>query len=224
MSEIREQIIQSIEAHKIIAIVRGVPLSDMPALAGALYDGGIRLLEITLNQSDPAERKATAGCIHLLRETMGDRMYFGAGTVMDKEQLALVHDAGAQFAISPNMDEGVIRQTREYGMVSIPGALTPTEIQSAHIAGADFVKVFPADAMGSAYIRAIRAPMNHVKLLAVGGVFLNTIDEFWNAGVCGFGLGNAIIDKKKVAAGDFAGVTAQAAAYTKAADALVREG
>ena len=220
MSE-RQKIIETIYGTKIVVIVRGMQTKDMVPLAEALNEAGIRLLEMTFNQSDAAERTETARCISLLREKLGDRMYFGAGTVMNVEQMKLAMSAGAQFLISPHTNTDVISQTVAKGLVSMPGAFTPTEIQTAHEAGADFVKVFPIDAVGPGYLKSVIAPLNNIPLIAVGSVDLPVMKGYWDAGCVGFGMGS-IIDRAAVAAGDFARVTEKAKAYTALADSLVR--
>ena len=147
----RETLIQKVLDKKIVAIVRGVYGEDCVKLAKALYDGGIELLEVTFDQSKPEELSRTADSIRLLVERLGDKMTFGAGTVTTLEMLELARNAGAKFIVSPDTNEEVIRATVASGMVSMPGALTPTEIVTAHRAGADFVKRFPAGTQGVAY-------------------------------------------------------------------------
>ena len=149
---------------------------------------------------------------------MKGRMYIGAGTVLTEKQVDMTKAAGGCFIISPNTDEAVIAHTRLEGMVSIPGALTPTEIVTAHKAGADFVKLFPVSSLGASYIKAVSAPLSHIKLLAVGGVTPENMDEYFAAGAVGFGIGANIVDKKLVEAEDYAGITALAEKYTKAAE------
>ena len=139
----REQIIQKVLDKKIVAIVRGVYGEDCVKLAQALYDGGIELLEVTFDQSKPEALGRTSDTIHELVVRLGDKMAFGAGTVTSLEMLELAKNAGAQFIVSPDTNEEVIKATVAGGMVSMPGALTPTEILNAHRYGADFVKVFP---------------------------------------------------------------------------------
>ena len=140
----RDQVIQQIEQEKIIAIVRGVGPEQCMKVADALYAGGIRLMEITYNQKDPASFQATADAISAITKAYEGRMFVGAGTVTTTELVELTAKAGGKFIISPDTNPDVIRRTRELDMVSMPGALTPTEIMTAHRAGADYVKLFPA--------------------------------------------------------------------------------
>ena len=208
-------IIKSVEENKIIAIVRGVDKEDLLPLAEALYEGGIRLLEITYSADGRVSDTEIASRIKLLADTFEGRMLIGAGTVLTEAQVELTANAGGKFIISPDTNTEVIGKTKELGLVSMPGALTPSEITAAARAGADFVKLFPVTSFGPEYIKAISAPLSHIKLLAVGGVNLDNIKEFLKAGVCGFGLGSNIIDKKLIAEGNFGGITELARKYVE---------
>ena len=196
-----------IEQEKIIAIVRGVAPEVTMKVADALYAGGIRLMEITYNQKDPASFRNTADAIAAVRKAYEGRMCVGAGTVTTTELVELTASAGGQYVISPDVNTAVIRRTKELGMLSLPGAMTPTEVLTAHYAGADFVKLFPAGNLGPAYIKAIRGPISHVKLLAVGGIDEKNIPDFLKAGVCGFGIGGNLANKTWIANGEFDKVT-----------------
>ena len=154
-----------IEQNKVIVIVRGQYGEKLLKLARALYDGGIRMLEITFDQSDPENLTKTPQAIKLISDEIPG-MLVGAGTVMTTVQVDAAVAAGAEYIISPNTDEEIIRYTKEKGIVSIPGAMTPSEIAAAHKYGADFVKVFPVCDLGVAYIKNIRAPLSHIKLVA----------------------------------------------------------
>lgn len=211
----REQIIQKVLDKKIVAIVRGVYGEDCVKLAQALYDGGIELLEVTFDQSKPEALGRTSDTIHELVVRLGDKMAFGAGTVTSLEMLELAKNAGAQFIVSPDTNEEVIKATVAGGMVSMPGALTPTEILNAHRYGADFVKVFPTSSLGTAYIKAVRGPINHVRLLAVGGVNEKNIGEFIKAGVDGAGVGGNLVNKEWIARGEFDKITALAKEFVE---------
>ena len=211
----REEIIKKIEQEKIIVIVRGVEREKLIPLAEAMYDGGIRLLEITYSADGKISDEETAASIKRLSEHFGDRMHIGAGTVLTEKQVELTHKAGGKFIISPDTCPEVIKKTRELEMVSMPGALTPSEIQTAHKSGADFVKMFPITNMGVGYVKAVLAPLSHIKLLAVGGVNADNMQDYLKAGVRGFGIGSNIIDKKMLAEGDYNGITELAKKYVK---------
>ena len=213
----REQIIQKVLDKKIVAIVRGVYSEDCVNLARALCEGGIELLEVTFDQSKPESLNRTSDTIRQLVEQLGDRMIFGAGTVTTLEMLELARNAGAQFVVSPDTNEEVIKATVAAGMVSMPGALTPTEIVTAHRYGADFVKLFPAGTQGTAYFKAVTAPLNHIRLLAVGGVNEKNIADFMAAGAVGAGVGGNLVNKTWIANGEFDKITALAKEFTEKA-------
>lgn len=209
----REDVIRAIEKEKLIVIVRGIEHEKLIPLAEAMYEGGVRLLEITYSANGAVSDEDTAENIRMLCEHFGDRMYIGAGTVIKPEQVELTKAAGGKFIISPDTYEVVIQKTRELDMVSMPGALTATEIQTAHRAGADFVKMFPITNMGTDYVKAVKAPLSHIRLLAVGGVDQYNMKDYLKAGVSGFGVGSNITNKKMLAENDYAGITKLAQEY-----------
>lgn len=209
----REQIINTIEKEKIIVIVRGVEKEKLIPLAEAMYAGGIQLLEVTYSANGKVFDEETAENIRILSKQFEGRMYIGAGTVLTEKQVELTAKAGGKFIISPDTCPEVIRKTRELGLVSMPGALTPSEMQIAHRNGADFIKIFPITSLGASYVKAVKAPLSHLKMLAVGGVDENNIAEYLKAGINGFGLGSNIIDKKKIAENDWLGITELAKKY-----------
>ena len=211
----REQLIQKVLDKKIVAIVRGVYGEDCVKLAQALYEGGIELLEVTFDQAKPDELTRTSDSIKLLVECLGDKMVFGAGTVTTVEMLELAKNAGAKFIVSPDTNEEVIRATVAAGMVSMPGALTPTEVVTAHRWGADFVKLFPAGTQGTAYFKAVTAPLNHIRMLAVGGVNEKNIADFLAAGAVGAGVGGNLVNKTWIKNGEFDKITAVAREFVK---------
>ena len=212
----REQIIKLIEEHKIIAIVRGVERENLIPLAKALYDAGIRFLELTYSADGKVSDEEMADRVKMLVDEFDGKMYFGSGTVLSEKQVELTKKAGGTFIISPDTYENVIRKTRELEMVSIPGAFTPSEIQAAHRYGADFVKMFPMSNMGVSYLKAVKAPLSHIKLLVVGGVTLDNMCEFLDGGAAGFGIGTNFVDKKLIAEGRFDKITENAVKYVEA--------
>ena len=209
----RNRIIDAVEENKLIVIVRGVEREQLIPLAEAMYRGGVRLLEITYSADGRVSDEETADRIKMLVEHFNGRMLIGAGTVLKKSQVELTARAGGGFIISPDTNTQVIGETVRLGLVSMPGALTPTEVQTAHLAGADYVKLFPIGTLGADYVKAIRAPLSHIKMLAVGGVSLDNMAEYKKVGVSGFGISSGIIDKKMIADGDFDGITALAEKY-----------
>ena len=203
----RENVIRQVEEKKVIAIIRGVDPDKSLKVAQALYAGGIRMIEVTFDQKDEVKQAGTAESIRRIAEYFGGEVLVGAGTVTSVKLVEMAAQAGAQYIISPDSCEEVIRKTRELGLVSMPGALTPTDILNAHRWGADFVKLFPIGTLGTAYIKAIKAPINHIKLLAVGGVNPENITEYLDAGCCGAGIGGNLVNKKWIEAGEFDKIT-----------------
>lgn len=206
----RERIIQEILDKKIISIVRGVEPDKMVRIAEALYEGGVTMIEVTFNQKNPASWQETADSIASIKAAMGDRMFVGAGTVTSVELVDMAANAGAGYIISPDTDPEVIARTRELGLVSLPGAYTPTEAKQAHKAGADFVKLFPCVGDAPAYLKALCAPLSHIKFLAVGGVTADNVSEFLKAGAVGIGVGSSLVNKKWADSGAFYKITDEA--------------
>ena len=210
----REEIIKQVEAHKVIAIIRGVEPEKSLKVAKALYEGGIRMIEVTFDQKNEEKQKGTTESIRRISEYFQGKVSVGAGSVTSVKLVEMAAEAGAQYIISPDTSEEVIKRTRELGLVSMPGALTPTEIMNAHRWGADFVKLFPIGTLGTAYIKAVKAPLNHIKLLAVGGVNENNITEFLDAGCCGAGIGGNLVNKKWIENEEFKKITETAKKLT----------
>lgn len=210
-----EKVIEKILEGKIITIVRGVAKEKLISLAQAMYDGGIRLIECTYDASGKVSDEETASSIELLSKHFEGKMTVGAGTVLTEKQVELTKKAGGRFIISPDTNPDIIRKTKKLGLVSIPGALTPTEIVTAHRSGADFVKVFPVGALGYRYIKDVKAPLSNIRLLAVGGIDENNMKDYLDAGVCGIGIGSGIVKKKMIDEDDFKVITELAKTYTE---------
>lgn len=206
----RETVIKEIFRQKIIAIIRGADEQQALAVAKALYAGGISLVEVTFNQKAPETFIHTANAIRSIRDQMGDQMLVGAGTVTSIELVRLAADAGASYIISPDVDEAVIHETKRLGLVSIPGAYTPTEAKQAYNAGADFVKLFPCVGDAPAYIKALCGPLNHIPFLAVGGVNADNAADFLKAGAVGIGVGGSLVNKKWLDDGLYSKITEEA--------------
>ena len=204
--------------YKVVTVVRRLYGDDLLRLAHALHDGGVRLMECAFDQQDSACVEKTTEAIRSLRREMGEEMRFGAGTVLNRTQLEAAAAAGAEYIVSPNVNEKVITRTKELGLVSVPGALTPTEILSAHDMGADVVKLFPAMALGFSYIKDIMTPISHVKLMAAGGVNEENFSRFLSMGFVGAGISGRLTDKELIARGDYAELTRRAAAFMKLAE------
>ncbi len=182
-----------IEKEKLIVIFRGVKKEQMPELLPALYRGGIRIIEIAFNHSDPNTAEKTCELIKCAKEIMGDKMFVGAGTVINEGLVAKAYEAGAQFIFSPNVKKEVIKLTKQLGMLSIPGAYTPTECVDAYDAGADVIKLFPITEKDVGYVVNITRPLSHIPFICVGGVDAQKIPLYMNAGAIGVGTGISIL-------------------------------
>ncbi len=181
----------------IVAVVRCPDGRQLVEVARALAEGGVTVLEITMSVPDAVE------VVRQVRQALGDRILLGAGTVLDPETARAVLLAGAEFIVAPTVNRRVIRLCRRYGKLVMPGALTPTEILTAWEAGADIVKVFPAEVVGPAYFRALRGPLPQVRLMPTGGVDLTTAAAFLQAGACCLGVGGQLVEAQAVAQGEF---------------------
>ena len=212
---------------KIIAIVRGTYGEDLKNLALALYKGGIRFIEVTFDQKDPDCLKKTGDAIRMLNSlfkddttdnTLKDKLYVGAGTVLNEQQVRTAYEAGAKYIISPNTKEKVIALTKELGMISIPGAMTPTEILDAHDYGANLVKLFPATTLGLKYVKDILAPISHVNIIATAGITEENFAEFLKLGLKGAGISGRLTDKTLIASGNWEEITHRAQAFVTIAE------
>ncbi|MBQ6980466.1 MAG: bifunctional 4-hydroxy-2-oxoglutarate aldolase/2-dehydro-3-deoxy-phosphogluconate aldolase [Clostridia bacterium] len=183
----KKEIIERVKKEKIVAIIRGINPVDCLKLAQILYKNGISVMEIPFDVSK-TNNDNTIISIMEIKKTMPD-VIVGAGTVINIDFFNKAKEAGAQFIVSPNIDNFVITEAKNNGIVVMPGAMTPTEIEYAHRLGADFVKVFPASVLGAGYIKAVRSPLNNIDIIAVGGVNENNAGDFIKAGAIGVGVG-----------------------------------
>ncbi|MBK5242376.1 bifunctional 4-hydroxy-2-oxoglutarate aldolase/2-dehydro-3-deoxy-phosphogluconate aldolase [Clostridium sp.] len=184
--------------NKIVAIIRGIESDKILDVAQALYNGGIKCMEITFDQTSNENSIKCLQNIAKIKEKYGDKVLVGAGTVMSVEQVHEAIDFGAQIIISPNINLDVIRETKKMNAISMPGAMTPSEAASAYEAGADVIKLFPMGNLGIPYFKAIHAPLSHIKFAAVGGVNVDNIRDFLDAGICCFGIGGNLVNEKYV--------------------------
>lgn len=211
------EVVQFIEDNKVMVICRGLYNEDLMKVVDALYAGGVRLAEVTFDQNDPDAVEKTSGAIRQLKEKYPD-MKVGSGTVTSVEQVKATKEAGGEFCLSPNVNVEVIKATKEEDLVSIPGALTPTEILQAHEAGADIVKIFPAGWLGLRYLKDIKGPINHVKFLAAAGVNEENFADYLKAGYCAAGISGRLLDKKVIEQQNYAELTRRAQVFTKIAE------
>lgn len=199
---------------KVIVVCRGVALEEIAKVAEALYEGGIRFMEVPFNQADPSTFAATAAKIKAVKEALGGKMHVGAGTVITMEQFELAKAAGAEIIVSPTMEEDVIAATKAAGLISMPGCATPSEMTKAYKLGADLIKLFPSAVVNLKVIKEIRVPLNHLPLVCFGGVSAENIQEVLATGIVGVGVASAVLDKQALANKDYAKITALAKELT----------
>lgn len=181
----------------IVAVVRAPDGQQLVEVVRALADGGVHVVEITMT---------VPGAIDVLkqvRQALGDRVILGAGTVLDPETARAVFFAGAEYIVSPTVNLDVIKMCQRYDKLVMPGAFTPTEILTAWEAGADIVKVFPAEVLGPAYFKAMRGPLPQIRIMPTGGVDLTTAASFLKAGACCLGIGSQLVEPEAVAKKNF---------------------
>jgi 2-dehydro-3-deoxyphosphogluconate aldolase / (4S)-4-hydroxy-2-oxoglutarate aldolase len=202
----------------VVAVIRALSKDQLPGIANALLEGGVPAIEVTM--STP---KALAG-IEALADSLGDRAIVGVGTVLDAHTCRDAIAAGAQFVVSPVLDEDIIATTKRYGKISIPGAFTPTEILRAWTLGANVVKVFPSTSLGPQYIKDLLAPMPQLRLTPTGGIDLKNAPDWIKAGAACLGVGTSLVTRDALAKNDWASIAANAKAFTQAVAAARRPG
>lgn len=203
----REETLARVLDSGLVAVVRAESSERVVPVAKALAEGGVSAIEVTFTVPDALE------VIRGVRQALGDSIVLGAGTVLDPETARAALLAGARFVVSPTVNLETIRLVRRHGAVMMPGAFSPTEVLSAWEAGADVVKIFPADVGGPAYLKALRGPLPQVRLMPTGGVDLGTAEEFLKAGACCLGVGSALVDPLAVSAGDYGHLKSLAEQY-----------
>ncbi len=206
--------LELLKKNKIVAIFRGISLEDSAPAANALYHGGVRLMETTMNSEN-----AVKIIPHMRRALPGDA-FVGAGTVINLTLAREAITAGAQFIVTPNVNLEVIKYCVENKVPVFPGAMTPTEILTAWEAGSTAVKLFPMGALGISYFKEILGPLSHIPMVLTGGIDLENMHEFVRLGAAGFGIGGNLLRKDLVAAGRFDELQALAGKYVHAAGKL----
>ena len=202
-------VIHQIHSTGLVAIIRASGSDELIGVVNALSEGGLTCIEVTMTTPNALE------VIRAAREAVGDSAAIGVGTVLDAETARAAMLAGAQFVVAPIVDLPTIEICKRYHVPILPGAMTPTEIVRAWQAGADMVKVFPTGTLGAKYIKDIRGPLPHIKLVPTGGVDLDTIADFIKAGATALGVGSALVTKEAVKNRDFATLKTTAAEFLK---------
>ncbi len=205
-----EQVLKSIEDGRIVAILRGDFGGREEAIASVLVEAGITAIEVTLNSPN------AFGSINLLAVRFGSRIAIGAGTVLRADEVERAARAGATFIVSPNLSVSVIEATKRTGLVSLPGCFTPSEIIEALDAGADAVKLFPAQCLGEDFIRALRGPLPNARLIPTGGVTPEAARSYVEAGAWAVGVGSELIGKAVAKDEGFESLRQRAAAFVAA--------
>lgn len=206
----RDDVLTRILDRRLIAVIRSPDAAELVECCRALADGGIDIVEITFT---------TPGAEQVLRDVrreLGDAVLVGAGTILDAETARIAVLAGADFIVGPTTQLDVIRLAKRYGKIVMPGAFTPTEVMTAWEAGADIVKVFPADMGGPRHLKALLGPLPHVRLMPTGGVDLKTARSFLDAGACALGLGSALVDATSLAERSWDSLRSRAADFVRA--------
>jgi 2-dehydro-3-deoxyphosphogluconate aldolase/(4S)-4-hydroxy-2-oxoglutarate aldolase len=193
----------------IVAVVRSPDSAQLVEVCRALADGGVTVVEITMTVPDALD------VVRAVRKALGERVLLGAGTILDPETGRAALLAGAEYLVAPTLNLDVIRLCARYDKLVMPGCFTPTEILTAWEAGADIVKVFPADVLGPAFFKAMCGPLPQVRLMPTGGVDLTTASSFLKAGACCLGVGSQLVEPKAVAERDFDRIRVLAHEYVK---------
>lgn len=207
----REETKKILERVALVPVLRATSVQAGHALVDAMIAGGVTVVEVTMTVPN------ALALLRELKQRHGDTLLLGSGTVTDAAQVEATVNAGAEFVVSPSLHLDVVTKTKELGKVSIPGALTPTEVITAWRAGADYVKIFPCSAMGGAsYLKSLLAPFPELKLIPTGGVTLETAADFLKAGARALGVGTDLVNAAAIAEGKPEIVTKAARAYLEA--------
>jgi len=193
----KKRILEELRDTGAVAVIRTDRQDELLDIVGALAEGGVRFIEITMTVPNALE------IVRLSCQKMGEMAYIGAGTVLDSQAARSVISAGARFVVSPVFDPEMVRYCNRYSIPVMPGAFTPTEVLSAWSNGADVVKIFPANIGGPKYFKDLKGPLPQVEILPTGGVDFTTAPQFIQAGACAVGIGGALVDPAAVKARDF---------------------
>ncbi|MFD1514221.1 bifunctional 4-hydroxy-2-oxoglutarate aldolase/2-dehydro-3-deoxy-phosphogluconate aldolase [Halomarina rubra] len=196
----------------LVAVVRGADADNAVRIVDALVEGGVRAVELT------ADSEGAMGMLRDVAGTLGDDVSLGVGTVLDAETARSALLAGAEFVVTPSFDPEVVTVANRYGAPIAPGVFTPTEAVRAYEAGADLLKLFPASTGGPGHLKAIRGPLGHIPIVPTGGVSLENVADYIDAGAVGVGVGGALVDGDAVAAGDYDVLTDKARSFRTAID------
>jgi 2-dehydro-3-deoxyphosphogluconate aldolase/(4S)-4-hydroxy-2-oxoglutarate aldolase len=198
----------------VVAVLRGIDEEDIVPVAKAIHEGGVTALELTADAKRCSEMIAAVD-----RELADTDAVIGAGTVMDAAAARNVVEAGAEFVLAPNVNEAVLAVCNRAGVVSVPGVMTPTEADRAMAAGADVLKMFPASTVGPGHIGALQGPLGDVPIMPTGGVSIDNVGDYFEAGAVAVGAGSALVNYEAIEEGDMDGVRERAADFVAAVEA-----
>lgn len=194
---------EMIKKHRFVGILRHIAPEYAAQAAQAMYDGGIRIFEVTFDPSKETTVDDTKRIIKTIGEMFGEKVCVGAGTVLTVEFAKAAYEAGAKFIVSPCTDPEVVAYTKKMGLLSIPGAFSPTEIQQAYKMGADVVKIFPIGPNDEAYLKNVISPLSHIPFMVTGGINPTTIRSFLDTGAVAVAAGATIATRDLALSGDF---------------------
>ena len=200
----RETILAEIFKRKAVAVVRIKEADKLRKVIDAINEGGISVAEITMTVPNAIQ------LIEQMSKEVDENIIIGVGSVLNAKVAEDAINAGAKYVVSPIFKKEIIETAHKFEIPAMPGCFTPTEIQTAYEAGADIIKVFPADVLGMAFFKGVLAPMPHLKLMPTGGVSLTNAGDWIKAGACAVGIGSALLDKNAIATGDYAKLTENA--------------
>lgn len=202
--------LEELKKRKIVAVIRGARPDQILPIAHALHAGGVSAFEITV------ETPQVCKLIEKVKEEYGNEVIVGAGTVLDPETARSVILSGAEFIFSPTVNTETIKMTKRYGVISIPGAFTPTEILTAYENGGDMIKVFPADVLGVPYFKSLQGPLPHIPLMPTGGINAENLLDYFKAGAVAAGVGGSLVNVKKLnSEKDYASLTEKAKKFSE---------
>ncbi len=209
--------IDVIKRERFMAILRNMPMDKFEKTVQALFEGGIRIFEVTYNPSKSDTIETVHKSFEIIKKNFGDEAYLCAGTVVKPEFVKAAHRAGAKCIVSPNTDKKIIKLTKKLGMVSIPGAYTPTEIMNAYNWGADIVKIFPILPDEIGFLRNIISPLSHIPFVTTGGIRLDNMAEFLNTGAVAVAAGVTLVPTDMLENNDFDGICDNAKKFVEIA-------
>lgn len=200
----REEIVNKIKELGVVAVIRMSDTEKLKKVIDSIYKGGISAIEITMTTPNAIK------VIEELSKSMSKDILIGVGSVTSIPVAVEAINAGAKYVVSPILKTEIISKVHEYDLPAMPGCFSPTEIQTAHEAGADIIKVFPADILGMSFFKSVKAPLPHLNLMPTGGVSLTNAGEWIKAGACAVGIGSALLDKKAIAEENYSQLTENA--------------